>query len=270
MASEKFEISCKTGESFYMELPSPSTNESFFAFSMHKAGSTLMEKVLTDYCKVRSIPVVSPHASAWLNSVSTGAIGKDLEKVFRVKGYAYLGFRHYLTFETDFDMGKVKKILLIRDPRDMLTSLYFSRKYSHNVPKKEGSAKTGIIEGRDSASQQDIDSFVVEKADFYVRQFGIYKQRLISLPNTRVYRYEDIIFEKVEWLKDMLSFLGDELPDRTIRQIVSPHDIIPAKEDPKSHVRQVTPGNFRKHLSEKAIETLNRKLNAALTAFGYE
>ncbi len=102
----------------------------------------------------------------------------------------------------------------------------------------------------------------------YIRYFETY---LDGLPNEnlRVYRYEDVVFRKYEWLKDMLAYLDVDVPDERIRQVADANDIRPTEERSDQHIRQVTPGNYRKHLSEEAIAHLNEQFRPILERFGY-
>lgn len=275
MTGNKFTIPCANGESFSLKLPRPAKINSFYAFSMHKAGSSLLEKMLSDICKKLSIPVINPHTHAWLNGISTGVIGSDLGKALLPVGYAYLGFRHIFPLGMNVDLETPKKLLLVRDPRDMLTSLYFSHKYSHAKPNRRGSAQKLMSDSRKNAAGKEINDFVVENANHYKNLFAGYKEYLLSLPNTRVYRYEDVIFDKKSWLISMLDFYGffSHYPEvkvlKQVKKISSNNDIRPTDENPNRHIRQVSPGNYKKHLSPDTLRTLNSELAEFLGYFNY-
>ncbi len=268
-------ISCTNGEQFSLILPEPAKLNSFYAFSMHKAGSSLMEKMLIDICSKLSIPAVNPHASAWLNGISTGVISPDLARALKPVGYAYLGFRHVFPLGMDVDLDTPKKILLVRDPRDMLTSLYFSHRHSHPTPRQQGSEKKDMADRRRNAEEQHINDFAIKYAAHYENLFTGYRDHLLSLPNTKVFRYENIIFDKENWLLSMLDFFGvlDSYPEKTVlkhaRKIARKHDLRPRKENPGKHVRQVTPGNYKKHLSPDTIKSLDNSLAPFLDYFHY-
>ena len=242
---------------------------------MHKAGSTLLEKILIDLCKKASIPVVNPHAVAWRSGISTNEIGVDLEQALRPVGYAYLGFRHTLPLDINLDLETPKKVLLVRDPRDMLTSLYYSHKYSHPFPKSHGSAHDIRLKNHVHALSTDIDTFAINNAHHYAHLFNDYKQQLLSLTNCKTYRYEDVIFDKEDWLIEMLYFFGltkiisEKKLVTLARQIAKKNDIRPKTENPNKHIRQVTPGNFKKHLSSSTIDVLNSTLYPFLNYFNY-
>lgn len=262
-------ITTTTGESFQLPMPEPSEFDSFFAFAMPKSGSTLMDKMLRDVCKAVGMAVVAPYEVAFRTGIQPVRIDQSLEACFKSTGYAYLGFRAFLGFEPTFDFATVKKLLLVRDPRDMLVSLYFSIKYSHSIPKSQGSASRGLQSQREYAAEVDIDEFVIERAPYYR---GLFAQFRSKLPETllKTYRYEDVIFDKPRWLADMVEFLELPLEADQVSAIAARHDILPDQEKPSDHIRQVTPGNYRKHLTEQTIAQLGDMLGKTLDANGYQ
>ncbi len=263
-----YKISCTTGESFDIDLPEPAEMGSFFAFSLHKAGSTLMFAMLEEYCYQVGVPTINPFGTAWLNGIRSNSIDMSIEDIFKTKGYGYLGFRFFFTFESSFDFSLVRKVLLVRDPRDILTSLYFSVSYSHPKPKIEGDVSKYLEETRNLALKMDINQFVLERADAIRAKFERYSSALTS-ENLRIYRYEDVIFQKADWLSDIISYFELPVHMDLIRAIADKNDIRPEKEDPTMHIRQVAPGNYKKHLSDRTTELLNEIFFSILDRYNY-
>jgi len=262
-------IRCSGEEYFMQVVPEPADVQSFFAFSLPKAGSTLLNAMLQDVCIECSVPVISPYSSAFSNGILTNSIGSDLDHILFQRGYAYLGFRHFLPYDSSFDFSSIPVILLVRDPRDMLTSLYFSIKYSHALPDKKGSAFSKLKGERHRAASIGIDEFVLSVEEKYVGIYQEYMQKLIGMKNVHVFRYEDIIFDKFNWLFNMLEIVGLDLSSDSIQEIASKHDIRPQEENVGSHIRQVTPGNYKKHLSVSCINKLNTAFTNVLKIFDY-
>lgn len=262
-------IKCAEDEYFLQEIPSPANIQSFFAFSLPKAGSTLLNSMLQDCCVEAAIPVISPYSTAFTNGIVTNSIGNNLDDILYPKGYAYLGFRHFLPYQSNFDFSAVPILLLVRDPRDMLTSLYFSVRYSHVLPEKKGSAYRKLKVERDRIASVGIDSFVLSVADKYVGIYAGYIEKLLQYKNVHVFRYEDVIFDKYNWLYTMLRLVDIGLLESEVIRIATKHDIRPEVENVGSHVRQVTPGNYKKHLSGVCVARLNTKFANALSVFGY-
>ena len=122
------------GKDLRLQLPEPSHRESFFVFGAHKSGSTLLHNIFVDLCNTVKIPHVNYEGEIFRYGYSV----KDVvttDALFEQHGYGYIGFRtpHLLDHST-LDLYRTKNILLVRDPRDALTSHYFSLRYSHAIP----------------------------------------------------------------------------------------------------------------------------------------
>jgi hypothetical protein len=248
------------------ELPEPGDRPSFFAFAFHKSGSTLMNNMLREAMEGTDIPVVDLYGEAFRNGVQTSLMDASAGQALKSHGYAYLGLRHFFPFETDFDFAPLKKILLVRDPRDMTVSMYFSQKQSHAVP-KDDEKFTGL---RERMKDRTMEEYLAKEKT--VRHYAMRSKAYADhcpRQNLRVYRYEDVIFRKYEWLKDMLAFLEIKVDDERIRAIANENDIRPDDEQPSEHIRQVTPGNHAKHLTEAMVGDLNEQLGPMLRRFGY-
>ena len=78
-----------------------------------------------------------------------------------------------------------------------------------------------------------------------------------------------MVFDKRGWLADMLDYFGVALDPEIIAAIAREHDVWPEEERPLEHIRQVKPGNFRKHLSRDSIDRLNAEFEPMLTKYNY-
>ena len=252
-----------------IDIPEPGQINSCYIFGIHKSGSTLLNKLLKDVFNETNIPFVAPEEQLFLQGYTPSHVRDDLSKIFFDKGYFYLGFRNFWIGSLNVDLSGKKCILLVRDPRDSIVSHFFSSKYSHVLP------KTGIVKEKMEELRSEIN---LEKVSEYVLRENIlnlftrnHEQYYKGLPHktTRVYRYEDVIFFKKEWLANMLEFLDIELPTENIIKIAEKHDIIPGNEQPKRFVRQVIPGNYKKHLSKFIIDELNKRFKPILMRYGY-
>jgi hypothetical protein len=261
-----FSITSTEGKSFEFELPKPADCVSFFAFAFHKSGSTLMNNMLSDALVETGIPVVDLYAEAFRNGVQTSLLDSSADRALRPRGYAYLGLRHFFPFKSEFDFKPVKKILLVRDPRDMAVSMYFSQKFSHETPQDDEK----FVRLRQRMQEGDIADFLVKEqtVKHYVARSQAYFDRC-PRQNLRVYRYEDVIYRKEEWLKDMLAFLEFDIGDERIHEIAEKNDVRPTDEQPDRHIRQVAPGNYKKHLTDDVIEYLDDRFATMLKQFGY-
>lgn len=265
--SKEINLVTSSGKKFAFSVPEPADINSFFIFSLPKSGSTLLMNIVADVCKMQKIPSVDLHSRLFQLGIQPPELGDDINCIWQEKGYAYTGFRMFFPQMT-FDFSKTKNILLVRDPRDILVSHYFSMKYSHVVPRLKGKDHP-VTRQREALQDSNIDRTVLNMAPVYKNYFLNYMKHL-STESTRVYRYEDIIFRKTEWIVDMLDYLNIEIPMRKIKSIADKHDIRPDKEDPKKHIRQVTPGNYKIHLSKTTIEKLDDLFYPVMHYFHYD
>lgn len=248
-----------------LEVPPPSSVPSFFVFALYKSGSLMLDHILEDICSHLQIPLISVAKAAFSQGVDEELLSKDVCKLFVEVGYGFYGSRHLPSYLNGFDLSQFKKILLIRDPRDILVSHYFSIKKSHLIP----SGKLGgeMAKNREKLQDTDVNEYAIEKAPVFgniMRRFGEIEGSLFQL-----FRYEDVVFNKRQWVQDILDFLNFKLEDNKIQEIVSKYDVFPDQENPSAHIRQVTPGDYKRKLNPETIEFLNQHLKDVLVKYGY-
>ena len=265
--TKKFVFKTAGGKEFTFSIPEPANVNSFFVFSIYKAGSTLLMMIMADVCKALRIPVIDFPAHLFGLGLAPKDLTDGINRLWRERGFAYTGFRSFFP-SMEFDFSKTKNILLVRDPRDMLVSLYFSVKYSHPIPKLE-QGEHPMTRERAALQKIGIDQSVIDKTYICRKYFQDYMEHLPAA-TTRVYRYEDIVFKKKEWIEDMLDFLRLKLRNQEIEAIAAKYDIRPEKEDPRKHIRQVIPGNYKFHLSRATIDKLNEVFRPVLHYFHYD
>lgn len=235
---------------------------SIFIVGLVKSGSTLLNRVMRPIAEAAGFDFVAPANALRQQGVDL----RDASPTFEPEGHAYGGFRN-LPWPLPFAAGRT--VFLARDPRDALTSLYFSVAYSHAPP---GAAASNAMlrrfeTRRARALAQSIDDFVLAEAAHHGE---IVLETLGNLPEgSRRHAYEAVIFDKLAWARDMADFLALDVAERRIAAIVDRQDIHPAEEAPRAHVRHVTPGDHRDKLAPETIRQLDEILAPAMTALGY-
>ncbi|MBF2046964.1 MAG: sulfotransferase domain-containing protein [Elainella sp. C42_A2020_010] len=249
-----------------LEIASPANVASFFVFAIPKSGSVLQDNVMEDICQYLEIPAISIAKTAFKEGIEEGRFGEDICELFVEQGYCYYGFRYFPPYLNNFDIKGFKKILLVRDPRDILVSHYFSMKKSHPLP--QGAMGDQLAQLRQKLSEVDIDSYVLENAERFADIFRAYAR--IEDENLKLFRYEDIIFAKHQWIGEILAFLGLEMEESVITEIAKRHDIFPNRENVDLHIRKVTPGDYKEKLKPDTIEILSELLEDVLIKYRYE
>lgn len=254
-----------TGEAVKIQLEPPANIPSFFVFALHKSGSTMLDKILEEICSFHEIPLLSVSKSAFNQGVPEHSLSDDIRQLFVATGYGFYGFRYIPSYLKGFYFSRFKKIWLIRDPRDIVVSHYFSMKKSHAIP--PGSQGKNLLELREKLSKIDIDDYVIQAAPKFKNIFNSYK--ILDDDRLKLFRYEDIIFNKSQWIKEMVDFLELNLEDSKINEIAARHDVFPDDEDVSLHVRQVSPGDHQRKLKQKTIEQLNDIFKEILEKYEY-
>ena len=253
------------GQELSIEIPDACNYPSFFVFSIWKAGSTMLDGMIRDICSYLHIPIIDIHPTAYMQGINDNKLTSDICQLFVKTGYCYMGFRCLPSYLHNFDFKEVKKILLLRDPRDILVSHYFSAKYSHGITTGDlGKEQTRV---RQELVEVSIDDYVLQISETFLRVFDLYN--LIEDNNLKVFKYEDIIFNKEQFMRDILYFLDLKLPDNLISETTIKYDIFPKSEDVNAHIRKVIPGDYKEKLKVGTITKLNECFKDILLKYQY-
>ncbi len=238
---------------------------------MAKAGSTLLFDMLRGLSRHVGLTYFSIEDKLFADNQSPTERPTAIGNVFQEHGYCYGGFRQYPAFPVPI-LWNSRTVFLVRDPRDMITSLYFSLLASHAIPaaRSGGGARDEMLAARDRLSHMDINEWAPGQVRTYLRMLeGYVAQGFHWRPNVAVYRYEDVIFRKTEWLSDVAAWFNWNVGQDVIADIAQSVDVRPEAERPGEHVRQVSPGNHAKHLGPAAISAINDGLREYMRLFGY-
>jgi hypothetical protein len=160
----------------------------------------------------------------------------------------------------------------VRDPRDALVSEYFSTAYSHSLPKVQaeaGGVRTDFLAAREAARAASVESYVLAKADALNRTLLEYED-VARDPATRLFRYEDVILHKRDWVRAMEAHFGwAPASEAFLEKMMAWADVVPDAERPDQFVRKVLPGDHKDKLNAAAIGKLNDALAGSMRVFGY-
>lgn len=246
---------------------SSSPQKSVLAFSHHKAGSTMLFGILRDLSAAAGVTFIAMPRVLFGSGIDPASV--DVIADFKETGFCFGGYRFFPSSPLPL-IDTAPTVLLVRDPRDVLVSHYYSVRESHRIPGQEGGLKSRMTAQRLNARETEIDEWVLENHATVVQSLaGYIAQRFASRKNVAIYRYEDVIYRKRAWIDDMLRWYGWTVPASAIDQVLAKHDVFPAIADTTKHVRQVAPGNHRTMLRPATQEKLGMSLGPLLTFFGY-
>ncbi len=242
-----------------------------YAFSLPKAGSVLLDSILSTLSPVVGLTYVSIMGEFFELGLAEKDAPAETSKIFLDSGYCYGGFRSFPQRFKIPNLATRKAILLVRDPRDMLVSHYFSTRSSHPNPGRRLTTSMQGMPLREKARVLTVDEYVVDLTKFYDRLLRSYIEVVEENPeNFRIYRYEDVVFQKREWIADMCDYFGWLVPEAKVKKIADKNDIRPRVEKESKHVRQVSPGDYKRKLKPDTIKRITEILEKDLEYFGYD
>jgi len=235
--------------------------KSIIVFTVHKAASMLLHELtkwVAGVCRMQ------------FYSINDGTFPED---ELRADARAFLGkegcfcpvrYHADVPHIEDYDI-----ILHLRDPRDVMTSAFFSLAYSH-VP-VPGRWNPSDAE-RQEWIRRGIDWHVLSGADGWLRRYREYCDHILNRSNTVFVTYEEMVADFESWLRKYIAPFPLARPERIIKKLVRRyrHNFQVDGEDVYRHKRQVAPGDHKRKLKPETIAALDEQFKDVLAALGYE
>jgi hypothetical protein len=249
-------------------------------FTLHKSASMFIHRQCEWLCRLSDLPYHSP------NMPSCGLNARMLlsePDIWRTRSGCFAPLRFFVEIP---QLERYEVLLHLRDPRDVLVSMFYS--YCH-IHAGEIPANTGY---RRAAAERGIDAFVLAKSSAdsarYPGDYGTgghvedlvgnvltryrtYIERLLRRPNVTLLKYEEMVADYPAWLEKFSRPFPLRDRRRVLDELVAqsatffPH----RATDSLSHVRHVAPGDHRLKLEPTTIERLDELYADVLDALGY-
>jgi len=168
--------------------------------------------------------------------------------------------------------GDYSIIIHARDPRDALTSLFFSVAYSH--PKVPGRF-TPDEEQRNKWIEQGIDSYVLTVKDSWKANYERTIELARATPGCNLVTYEDLVLRYDKWLMQYLMSFKPLVRGGDIRPLFMHcletfrDEFVILPEDVHRHKRKMLPGDHKEKLAPETIAVLDREFASVLEYFNY-
>ena len=247
--------------------------ESCFVLAVRKCGSSLLNSMVADLARQSGRHFLDIAGQFYHADVPERVWRQDPAScLLLVPGQVHGGFRAMpLIFASHPIYAASRKILLIRDPRDALVSEFFSNAYSHALPRiaAGGGATQDMLALRQGALRASLETYVLRQAAALNRTFMEYDATAAD-PLTLVFRYEEVIMAKRDWVRDIAAHFGWPKPeDAFLDGMMGWADVLPDSERPDQFVRRVRPGDHQEKLSPAVIRRLNDLMAPALERYAY-
>ena len=173
-----------------------------------------------------------------------------------------------LVFESpDNSLSGTKLVLMIRDPRDVAVSMYFSTAYSHSMEVRN---PPELLRRREELSKISEEEGLVWMLKPAARQFRAIRQLAKRYPDALLVSYEELVQSYNHWLNRFSDHVGwsasqsDQIYERTFGSFEPPTHV-----DPTQHKRRITPGNWQELFTEAVRAAFENELGDELGDAGY-
>ncbi|HEY1462641.1 MAG TPA: sulfotransferase domain-containing protein [Terriglobales bacterium] len=234
-------------------------------FGHHKCGTTWIQQIIDHVCQSAHIKAVHHHNEA-------GFAG-DIVACRQAQQFDFWCYSNAdVTFVRDVPL---KGFHVVRDPRDIITSAYFSHLYSH----PEGDWKWLKRHRPYLLSLSKHDGLMAE-IEFSARTLGNMLTWNYTNPNILEARFEDMIANNVERFAEVFGFLGLFPKKLSVQQIMAATEKYSfanlskgrtrGQQNNLSHYRKGQPGDWRNHFDASHVDYFKRLYNPLLLKLGYE
>lgn len=185
----------------------------------------------------------------------------------------------YIAYESFAAMPKpdrYKAFFVMRDPRDVVVSWYFSRKYSHVVTERAKQLKKDVLH---NLSFEDGMLHSIE----YLHQYGIYTVLRSWIdapnrdPNVMVVRFEDLIVpDNLALFERVFSHCQIDLPEGVLAQLLRDYSFERlagrdrGEEDRTAHYRKGVSGDWTQYFDDTMVRRFRELTGDLVDRLGYE
>ena len=228
-------------------------------FTVHKAASLGLHDVLHRIAKKEKWPLHSPN----MKKATLIEPNEPGEAGFfdQLEGKTGLAGPIRMPVALDKKAESDKLIMHLRDPRDVLVSMFYSWSYSH----------PGVDEGlRERLIERGLEEFVRRESVGLKKKYDLYVRDYLSLPGTVLLKYEDFVLDRPSWLNALLRACDIDPDKRYYQRLAKDNPAAKVRQEDKySHIRKAAPGDHREKLESETIAKLNDDWAEILGALGY-
>lgn len=251
-----------------------SDHHSILHFSLNKSATQYVKSILRRCALENNMVHVQINEYAFKSNFPflEGLNSKEMQQynhIFQPRGYLYSAFGGMVEGIPNRDDYYL--VLVVRDPRDILTSSYFSIRYSHPLPRGKNKIES-FNKKRYFAQNVDIDEYVLVKSDSVYQTYQRYVDLLVNKANHNVYitKYENMVANFPVWLDGLLNHCNLKITSELRQELISEaHRSQMKTEDITNHRRQVIPGDYQRKLKSQTIIQLNSSFSNILSLFEY-
>jgi Sulfotransferase domain len=237
-------------------------------FGHHKCATQWMRRIVTHVC--REIGREPIEVNSWPHfQDNLDAVIDDPSSTFLCCGNAE---KRYVAQLSRVDNG-FRGFHIVRDPRDIVVSAYFSHLYSHTPFE-------GLAERRARLEAVPKSEGLLLELENRQHEFRAMFEWDYHQPNVLELRMEDATAAAADEVPKIMEFLGlgerNGLTSKRLRQIVADNEFnvlagrSPGEEDVKAHYRKGVPGDWVNHFEAEHVDYFKQHHGELLIKLGYE
>ncbi len=183
----------------------------------------------------------------------------------------YIGREAFLDFPKP---AAWRAFVVVRDPRDVVVSWYYSWKHSHPLMGDVSEQRRQL----NALNQEAGLCCAIER----LRERGLFSALAswvrTPLDNSAValFRYEDLVERPFETFQKLFAHCDIAMPDGTLRALLNAHSFAALTEgrprgveDITSHLRKGAPGDWRNHFTPAVTAAFQTRTGDLVTQLGY-
>lgn len=269
-------------------------------FGHHKSATVWIRSIIKQVCsplKLNHVAVSNPDA-----------FNQDLTAFVDEKNVDFISYTN-AKFEYVKQLDQFKGFHVVRDPRDIVVSAYFSHLKTHTT---EGWSE--LVEFRDRLNSISKDEGLILEMDFRKKSFDDMYNWNYSTHYIKEFKMEDLIQNPQERFTEIFRYLGlmknpsvlelviqkvlesvgaankkqakpgaktvtelDEISEEHLAKIIQANDFSvksggrnPGEEDVNSHFRKGIAGDWKNHFNQQHIDYFKEQYGDLLIKLGYE
>jgi hypothetical protein len=257
--------------------------KSVLIYTVHKAASMFLHKLTNDLSKHIGFNYYSINKAEYFDQIKSISWKKFIES--KPKNSCFGPIRAG-TAEPSIPAGleSYSIVLHLRDPRDVLVSLFYTHTYNH--PRRPGRFNPSDTQ-LNKWKEEGIDKFVLNKASDLQGRYQYLASAFLGKKNVILLRYEDMVIDYHTWLQHFLAaFSHFAVPSNRILKFFKHrnswadiykkylkkymNDFTIPSENIYRHKRQITPGDHKQKLKEDTIKRLSDEFSDILKMLNYK
>lgn len=234
------------------------SRQSIVLFTVAKAASMHVQKMVGEITKAHGL--IPADFNAYFSTSSARLYDHfhnpdSLQRMFRPQGFFYGALRTYCALPRP---EQFRVVVVLRDPRDVLTSQYYSQAFSHSIINER------IARQRKKVLAQTIDEAVLEQAPELLAIYTDYLREYGSKPWALITTYEQMIADHTSWLKAIAAHCGLNEHPALVERLAAEGMKVKGSGDKSQHVRVAKSGDHRNKLRPETVAELDRMFGPML------